>query len=275
VRRVLRCVYTDLDATLLGPGGSLLAAADGSTSLIAARAVEACARADVELCVMTGRKQESAAVVARMLGQRSYVFEVGAGYVLEGEEHWLTGDWVPEGGRTVAERISDAGAVQVLLDHFGPRLEFHAPYHRNREVSHLLRGDVDVDEANTLLAGAGLETLRLLDNGPAHHWSDQQVALARHRVYHLLPAGASKVRGVAAHMQARGYAPEETLAVGDSREDLAVASVVGTFWLVANALDGDPGIRGALAEHPNARVCEEAFGAGVYEAVVSTLAARA
>ena len=36
-------------------------------------------------------------------------------------------------------------------------------------------------------------------------------------------------------MRARGYAREECIAIGDSREDLEVAEVVGRFFLVANA----------------------------------------
>jgi phosphoglycolate phosphatase len=84
----------------------------------------------------------------------------------------------------------------------------------------------------------------------------------------------SKAAAVAAHARARAYAAEECLAVGDSREDLAVAAAVGSFWLVANATEQDPAIERALSAHPNARRCEESHGAGVYEAVVSTLAAR-
>src|SRR3954447_13570704 len=97
----LRCVYADLDGTLLGPAGSLFAAPAGGTTLLGARAVEACHRAGVELCLMTGRRQETASANARMLGFASYIFEVGAAYVLDGEVHWLTGDWVPEGEQTI------------------------------------------------------------------------------------------------------------------------------------------------------------------------------
>ena len=43
------------------------------------------------------------------------------------------------------------------------------------------------------------------------------------------------------------------------------------FWLVANAVERDPSIGEALAKHENARVCEAGHGAGVYEAVVSSL----
>jgi hydroxymethylpyrimidine pyrophosphatase-like HAD family hydrolase len=92
------------------------------------------------------------------------------------------------------------------------------------------------------------------------------------RLYHLLPEGISKPNGVVAHMRARGLAPAECVAVGDSGEDLTVADVVGTLWLVANAFEHDPTLRPALASHPNARAAEASHGAGVYEAVVTTLA---
>ena len=75
-------------------------------------------------------------------------------------------------------------------------------------------------------------------------------------------------------MRARGLRREDTFAVGDSREDLAVAAVVGTFWLVANALARDQTLAPAVRAHDNVRVTEEGYGGGVYEAVVTTLAER-
>jgi len=58
----------------------------------------------------------------------------------------------------------------------------------------------------------------------------------------------------------------------NSREDLELASLVGTFWLVANAVQRDPTLREAMAEFDNVRVAEAAHGDGVYEAVVTSLA---
>ena len=100
------------------------------------------------------------------------------------------------------------------------------------------------------------ETLQRLD-GPPH-------------CYHLIPRAASKAGAVAAHMRARGYAPEECVGVGDSREDLGVADVVGRFFLVANAVAKDPDI-GRVAP-ANTEVTEAAAGEGFYEAVVRALA---
>ncbi len=75
-------------------------------------------------------------------------------------------------------------------------------------------------------------------------------------------------------MRARGYAPDEVVAVGDSREDLGAAAVVGTFWLVANALEHDPTLAESIRGLGNVRVAEESNGPGVYEAVVTELAER-
>src|SRR5205085_8369081 len=92
---VLRCIYTDLDGTLLGPGGSLFRAADGNFSLIAARGLEACARAGVEVVIKSGRREQNVMDCARLIGQSAYIFEIGAGLVIDGERTLMTGDWQP------------------------------------------------------------------------------------------------------------------------------------------------------------------------------------
>lgn len=266
----LRCLYLDLDGTLLGPRGSLLHAADGRPSLASVRAVEACLRADVEVVLMSGRRRTQVAEDARLIGQRSYIFEAGAGLVLDGEENWLTGDLLP-GELTIAQQIEASGAPALLLAHYAGRLEYHEPWHLDREVSHIFRGLVDAREVDELLAGNDHGDLRLVDNGVVNRRSPALAGLPHVRGYHLVPRTASKASAVAAHMRARALAPEQTLAVGDSREDLACAGSVGAFWLVANAVERDPSIREVLADHANVRIAEGSHGEGVYEAVVSSL----
>jgi hydroxymethylpyrimidine pyrophosphatase-like HAD family hydrolase len=265
----LRCVYVDLDGTLLGANQSVLHDADGAFSLLGVRALEACARAGVEVVLFSGRRKLTLFHDARILGLGSYIFEAGAGVVLEGELHWLTGDLVPRDGRTIFQQIEDSGAPALLLERFAGRLEYHDPWHREREVSHLFRGDVDAFAADALLQEAGLGHLRLVDNGAI---SPAMPGIAKPRAYHLIPSVASKGKAVAWHMRVRGYAADECIAVGDSREDLGAAAAVGAFWLVANGLDHDPSIRSALTA--NARVAGERNGAGVYEAVITELSER-
>jgi hypothetical protein len=83
---VLRCVYVDLDRTLRGAGGSFLHDADGAFTLLGARALEACWRADVELVV---HAEEDPAAVARLLGLEAWIG--GDVLVLDGEAIATTG----------------------------------------------------------------------------------------------------------------------------------------------------------------------------------------
>lgn len=272
----LRCLYLDLDGTLLGRGASLVHDGGGDVSFDGLRALQACLRADVEIVFMSGRRQVQVAEDARLFGQSAYIFEAGACVViggdprLGGEEHWLTGSLQP-GELTIAQQIERSGAPELLLEHYAGRLEYHEPWHKNREVSHLFRGFIDAFEADELLAAHGHAHLRLVDNGVVQRRSSALAHLPHVRAYHLVPAGAAKANAVAFHMKVRGYTREETLAVGDSREDLACAEHVGAFWLVANAVERDPSIGEATARYDNVHVAEAGHGAGVYEAVVSML----
>ena len=267
----LRAVYTDLDGTLLGPGGSLLRDGEGNFSLVPVRGLEACHRAGAEVVLMSGRREAQVMEDARLIGQSSYIYEAGCAFVIDGETTVLTGDLVPDQDGTVYEKIEARGIPELLFGRFDGRLEYHAPWHSGRVLSHLFRGKVDVDEANQLLHDNGHDDLRLLDNGAINR---PMAGLEVTHAYHLVPAGVSKANAVNAHMRARGFKPEECIAVGDSVEDLEVAMAVGRFFVVANGPLRDQGLRQALSRYDNVTVTEAAMGEGVYEAVVGTLMQR-
>ena len=247
----LRCVYTDLDGTLLGAGASLFRDGEGEFTLLPARALEACHRAGVEVVLKSGRRKAQVMEDARLIGQGSYIYEVGSGVVVDGEEHLLCGSFAPRDGRIPHELIEESGAPALLQGAFD--IEPHSPWHVDRFVSHLYRGSADVADANALLGREGHGDLRLVDNGAAQEGG---------HTYHLIPAAASKAGAVELHMRARGYSAGECIAVGDSEEDLGVAPMVGRFFVVAN---------GPEASGPNVERTESTHGEGFYEAVVQSL----
>ncbi len=268
----LRCLYTDLDGTLLGKFASLFADAEGNFSRSQALMLEACHRAGVEVVIMSGRREAQVLSDSRLMGQSSYIYEAGCGMVIDREKTLLTGDlWVPNERGNPADRIIASGIPQILFEHFGGRLEWHAPWHEGRLLSLLFRGRVDVAEANELIAAQGEagNDLRFLDNG-AINAPMEGIDVAH--AYHLVPGGASKGKAVGAHMRARGYLPEECIAAGDSIEDLGAADYVGRFFCVANGPEKDGELRSSLGDFDNVTVTEGRNGDGVYEAVVSTLA---
>jgi hydroxymethylpyrimidine pyrophosphatase-like HAD family hydrolase len=265
----LSCVYTDLDGTLLGAGASLFRDADGGFSLAQARALEACQRAGAEVVIMSGRREPQVHEAARLMGQTYYIFEAGCAFAIDGETTLMTGEMGPNEDGTIYEQIERRGVPKLLFEHFDERLEYHAPWHTGRILSHLFRGKVDVDEANALLGEHGDDDLRLLDNGAIGR--PMPAIEGPTHCYHLVPRQVSKGAAVAAHARARGYDPANCIAVGDSVEDLEVAASVGRFFVVANGPERDPGLRSKLGEWGNATVTEGSMGDGFYEAVVSTL----
>jgi phosphoglycolate phosphatase len=267
----LRCVYTDLDGTLLGAGGSLFSDHAGGFSMMQARGLEACHRGGVEVVIMSGRREAQVHEDARLIGQTSYIYEAGCAFVIDGETTLLTGEMAPDENGTIYEQIESRGIPKALFAHFGGRLEYHSPWHTGRVLSHLFRGHVDVEVANELLRERGDDDLRLLDNGAiVREMEGIEVAHA----YHLVPRLVSKAGAVGAHARARGYDPAECIGVGDSVEDLEVASAVGSFFVVANGPERDPGLRAAIGGRENVTVTEGRNGEGFYEAVVTSLMAR-
>ena len=160
--------------------------------------------------------------------------------VLDGEEHWLTGNMQP-GELTIAQQIERSGAPALLLEHYAGRLEHHEPWHTEREVSHLFRGLVDARGGRRAAGGAR-------PRGAAAGGQRRRSAAAprRSRTWSRCAATTScrraprRRRRWRSTSSVRGYAREETFAVGDSREDLACAAHVQTFWLVANAVAARP-----------------------------------
>jgi phosphoglycolate phosphatase len=266
----LRCVYTDLDGTLLGRDGSVFRDSEGSFSMLQARALEACDRAGVEVVIKSGRRESSVIEDAKLIGSPAYICEVGCLVVIDGERTALVGGLEADPGMTLAETMVDRRIPDELFEHFAGRLEWHSPWHREREFSLLFRGKVDVGEGNRLLTERGHNGLRLIDNGAI--FAPMEGIDGPAHAYHLLPEGASKANAVAFHMRARGFAPEECIAIGDSVEDLDVAAVVGRFFVPANGPERDPALREAIGGRANVTVTEGRMGEGVYEAIVSTLA---
>jgi hydroxymethylpyrimidine pyrophosphatase-like HAD family hydrolase len=270
----LRCVYTDLDGTMLGKGASLLRDAEGNFSTLAIRALEACHRAGVEVVIKSGRRKAQVYEDARLIAQPAYIYEMGCGLVDGPEEVFLTNELKPREGSSVYEQIERSGAPRLLLERFPRQIEYHSPWHVDRLFSHLFRGNVDLDEVEKLFAENGCGDLRLVDNGITERRSET-LEPAKLHTYHLIPKGAGKGNAVAAHMRRRGLGPAECIAIGDSRGDLEVAAVVGRFFLVANAVAKDPEIGETLSRSAGqVTVTEDPMSAGFYEAIVRSLAER-
>jgi hydroxymethylpyrimidine pyrophosphatase-like HAD family hydrolase len=262
-------LFADVDGTLVGRAGSLLADLEGRPTLTAAAALVAAARGGLEVVPVSGRNRLQLREACRLLGLRDAIAELGTVLVRGGEAELRWGDAPRDLGATPAEALERSGALATVLAGFPGRLEPHAPWHLGREGTVLLRGQVDPAAAGALLAERGLGWARLLDNGRLRG-AYPHLGPGPTHAYHLLPAGVSKAATAAAYLAARGLRPEQAAAVGDAPADLELARVAGAMFLVANGAWAAAEAGAAVT----AIVTPSPAGEGFAEVVTSLLAGR-
>lgn len=243
-------VYTDLDGTLLAPGGRLLTNHQGEPCLKLAEALVELKRLGIEVIIVTGRDVPSSTEIMRLANMDQFIAEMGCitqfGYGASRKKTYNLGEWEPEGGtKGDAEGdvpltlIMQSGAVELLLNHFKGRLEEHKLVGVKKEVTYLLRGSVDTSpggEVERLLSEIDLP-LQLMDNGIIHPKRHGLHDIEHVHIYHLMPRGTGKGQAVALDIAAKGLKPEQTLAIGDARGDIDMGAKTGSFVLVNNLKD--------------------------------------
>jgi hydroxymethylpyrimidine pyrophosphatase-like HAD family hydrolase len=226
-------LFSDVDGTLVGRDGSLLADLDGRPTLAAAQALVAAHRAGLEVVLVSGRTAEQLRETGRLLGTRDAIAELGTVLVRGRQVKLVWGSAPRELGGSPAEALERSGALAAVLEGFAGRIEPHTPWHLGRRGTCLLRGRVDPAAADRLLADRGLGWARLLDNGRLRG-AYPHLGPGPTHAYHLVPAGVSKAGTAAAYLAGRGLDATRAAAIGDSPADLQLAAVVGAMFLVAN-----------------------------------------
>lgn len=266
-RRIhLRALYTDLDGTLFGPGSSLFADSRGGVTTRPAEAVAALHRAGVAIIPMSGRTRAQVREVARILGARDFIAELGGLLCLDGEAEVVRSTGGLTGSGSPVEAMARSGAAATLLEAFPGRLEPHAPWaFEPREVTMLFRGLVDPDEARRVLDRAGHGGLELRDNGVIGRRFPGVEADEVH-AYHLLPRGVSKAAAVASHAGRREVPPEGCVVIGDSETEAEIAGQVGAVCIVSNGA-------ASVSRSGDVYVTEAPYGEGFAEVVTGLLEA--
>ncbi|MEX0990933.1 MAG: HAD hydrolase family protein [Actinomycetota bacterium] len=261
----LAIVYSDLDGTLLGPGGSLFSTSSGETSLRAAAAIKRLHDAGVRLVLISGRTQLQMQEAARMTGASAYIAELGA-LIIErdgyGPEATTRAFGTFEGAGAPVEEMARSGAAAYLLDRYAGALEPHTPWsEHHREATMLFRGHVP--NGNEALRAGGYGWLRLLDNGILPR-AFPGLGVDEVHAYHLVPEGVSKATGLRIHLQRSGADATQAVAIGDSLSDLELATEVGRMFIVAN---GRAGVGDAIERFTNAAYTQASHGDGFAEAI--------
>jgi hypothetical protein len=273
-----RVLYTDIDGTLLGRGACLIADGEGNPNLDAVTAAAALNGLAMPVVIVSGRNARQLREMTRLLGWPDFIGELGCvrSYGRGARLVYDTGVW-PEGatlqGETPYEAIVRVGALDALTKAFPGRIENHAPWHLDREVTHVLRGNVDIAEAQAVLDTLPLP-VTIVDNGIIHPPKHGLVGVTEIHAIHLVPTGTSKQRAVELDLAERGLAAPDAIAIGDSAADVAMAQVTGVLVVVSNGL-ADPVLCERAAGFANVVTTHASHGSGWAELARAWMVARA
>jgi hydroxymethylpyrimidine pyrophosphatase-like HAD family hydrolase len=265
-----RIVYSDLDGTMVGPGGTFFRAADHTLTLEPARALLELHAAGVTLVLVSGRTRAQLVEACRVFGAEGFVAELGSVIGWEqGRRHEVLRGVMPASyAGAPADAVEAAGVPARLFEHWPGMIEYHSPWHVGHEGDVMLRGCVEVAEVESWLAGEGFGWLRLHDNGvlPARRPTSLRPEAIPAHVYHLMPGGLSKGSAVARDLDRRGLTPADAAAIGDSLSDLDMAAHVERVFVTANGAR-NPAVVSAVGALRNAELLGDEVGLGWADAV--------
>jgi hypothetical protein len=258
-------LYTDVDGTLVGPLGNFFWTGDRTPTLAAAEALVRAASEGLQIVPISGRSRIGMFEVARLLGIPSWICELGGIRVYDrGEEIVHDHGAFPGQGPPTAELWE---AARGLFTRYPGRVEEHAPWNATREASLVLRGHLDLAEAEAFLAEAGFPWAELVDNGVIPRRYDTLPGVEPVHAYHLVPRGVSKAAGIAADRARRGLPREACAMVGDASADVECRTEVGRCFLTRNGLDKDPSLAWVLEPGSGVEVTKAGHGEGFAEVV--------
>ncbi|MFQ6051325.1 MAG: HAD-IIB family hydrolase [Candidatus Hydrothermarchaeota archaeon] len=265
--REVKIIYTDIDGTLVGPDGSIFRDDAGKLSIKIAEALLYTHMLKKDVVMVSGRTNDQLKSNAELLGFKNYIAELGTQIVYNlGEKvYYNIGDFQVT-GRNIYESIMNSGAPDSLLERYEGKLEYHTPWSEYRDCTVLLRGHVDLREANSFLRDSGYENLKLVDNGVINV-KTKNLSVSEIHAYHLLPKESGKKSAVEKDKEIRNIKKEEAISIGESASDIEIAEVTQIFFLVRNGLENDPSLVETVLNSKNIFVLEKRMGLGWAEAI--------
>ncbi|HZR13884.1 MAG TPA: hypothetical protein VFC33_11615 [Acidimicrobiia bacterium] len=265
----MRVLYTDVDGTLVGPGGNLLLDGSGAPTRVAVDALLRARASGLEIVALSGRDVARVDELGRLLGLAAWIAELGGVRVYERGTRRVVDVGAYRGDGSPVDALYPL--VGELVARAPGRLEPHDPWNDGRLVSLMVRGELDVDDAHARLDRDGYGWVEIVENGIIPRTYDSLPSVSKVRVYHLAPRGISKRDAVLADRKERGIAAAECAVVGDAAADLACHDVVARCFVVRNAIEKDPPFADVVARVPNATITRQGHGAGFAEAVDTLL----
>ncbi len=265
----LKVIYTDLDGTLFNDQGCVVKDAEEKYYFDVLKLLSRIKQRGWDLVLVSGRNKHQLRYNAQVIGVENYISELGAEliYGLGKDVHVAFDDKkgfdLTYGGKDLIK------IIDLLMKEFPGKIEGREEWSRYRSYNALFFGEIDLKRANDILQREGYKELALVDNGFSK-LVDLDLDINRAHIYNLMPAGVTKANGIILDKKLRNLKKENCIALGDSLEDLKMASEVKYFFLMKNALEHGEELEKELIKYNNVYITEEIMNRGWNE-VMSVL----
>jgi len=266
----LKVIYTDLDGTLFNDQGCMIKDVEGKYYFDALKLLSDIKHRGWDLILVSGRNKYQLRYNAQMIGVENYISEMGAElvYGLGKDVHVTFNEKkvfdLTYGGKDLIK------VIDLLMKEFPGKIESRMEWSRYRSYNALFLGEIDLKRANDILQREGYERLVLVDNGFSK-LMDLDIDVNRAHIYNLIPTGITKANGVILDKKLRNLKKENCIALGDSLEDLKMATEVKYFFLMKNALEHREELEEELIKYDNVYITEEIMNRGWNEVMSSLL----
>lgn len=268
-------IYLDLDGTLLGNKASLLHDHEGNQTTAGVDALFKAENSGAEIVVATGRDVYRTTEFCRSVGIEKYIAELGCVINTAGGRIIEYGDktiqYMQEHNIDTSQFLDEIKkAAQFLIDSNNQKLEFHSEYNRDRLASYLLRGNINIGEANNLLANNGWPYLEIIANGHGM-FRRTMPSVDNVLIYHLTPIGITKAYGIQQDQQLRGLKKMHCYIIGDGMADAQCWEVVNTVYMPINGPLSDPNVEQFVKSKKNIVVLSQSHNLGFAQAIDNIL----
>lgn len=266
----IKVIYTDCDGTLLNDKGSIINDSNGQYFFGAVKGLELLSSRNIDTVMVSGRNRYQLRYNAQMLNLYNYIAELGAEVVYNrGKEVCSTYDREKYRHDFTSLGEDFTKVVKLMKNSFPSKVECKPEWNKYRNTNILFLGEIDIKEANKILAENGFEDTMIINNGPTSLYLTE-FPDSKTYFYNLMPKGVDKSRGVSFDKKTRGFKKDDCLALGDSAEDLKMADEVKYFFLMNNDIYDEEHVLEALTEYDNVYITEQKMNRG-WEEVISYL----
>ncbi len=263
----IKVIYTDCDGTLLNDKGSVINDSEGKYFFGALECLELLDRKGIDLVMVSGRNKLQLKYNAQMVNLKNYIAELGSEVVYDtGRKVYMTYDKKNYKYNFASLNEDFERVIKLLKNNFPGKIECKIDWNKNRHTNILLLGEIDIDTANKLLQENGFDDYILINNGTT---SLYQVELNTKKTYfyNLMPKGIDKSTGVKFDKKHRNFKKENCLALGDSKEDIKMASEVEYFFLMNNDIDDEKDLIKVLRNCDNVYITDGKMNRGFTEVI--------